>query len=83
MLTDALLDRTVIILSSYNGQTKKDPAFDLYKLGIKNAFIRFIEQCKLLPLTQQLEHITKEMKEKKEVSLLKWSMRVAKNELGL
>ncbi|KTD72918.1 hypothetical protein [Legionella tucsonensis] len=65
MLTDALLDRTVIILSSYNGQTKKDPAFDLYKLGIKNAFIRFIEQCKLLPLTQQLEHITKEMKEKK------------------
>ncbi|QLZ69567.1 hypothetical protein FOLKNPGA_02361 [Legionella sp. PC1000] len=64
MLTDALLDRTVIILSSYSGQTKKDPSFDLYKLGIKNAFIGFIEQCKLLPLDQQFEHIAKEMKEK-------------------
>lgn len=64
MLTDALLDRTVIILSSYNGQTKTDPAFNLHKLGIKNALIGFIEQCKLLPLAQQLEHIAKEMKEK-------------------
>ncbi|MCW8443263.1 hypothetical protein OQJ05_04250 [Fluoribacter gormanii] len=64
MLSDAILDETIATLSSYNGKTKNDPSFDKYKQGIKKALVDFINQCKSLPLAQQLDHITKEMKEK-------------------
>ncbi|PWY54787.1 hypothetical protein DGG96_14895 [Legionella qingyii] len=64
MLTDAILDETIATLSSYNGKHKNDPLFDNYKEGIKKALVDFINQCKRLPLAQQLNYIAKEMKEK-------------------
>ncbi|QMT60712.1 hypothetical protein [Legionella sp. PC997] len=64
MIDTALLDQTIATLTTYNGKTKIDPAFDNYKRGIEKAFIGFIHQCKTIPLAQQLDYITKEMKEK-------------------
>ncbi|WP_454781164.1 hypothetical protein [Legionella sp. WA2022007384] len=64
MLTEVILDQTIATLSTYKGKTKIDPAFDKYKQGIKTSLVDFINQCKAIPLAQQLDHIAKEMKEK-------------------